>query len=114
MSKVQKEADLYKDLPPRKLKKVIRKYKSLSWSNTDNANFLFYFVTFGTPYFFWFNVSLGSLVGFIIVHYFLFYKFFVGYLNYKLVSDSEREEIDQIVEILEDYLKNKENKKPLD
>ena len=114
MSKVQREADLYKDLPIRKLKKVIRQYKSLSWSNSDNANFLFYFVTFGAPYFWWFDVTFGSLLFFILVHYFLFYKFFVGYLKYKLVSDVEKKEIDQIVKILEGYLKDKENKKPLD
>jgi hypothetical protein len=49
-----------------------------------------------------------------LVHYFLFWKFFFGVLKYKLVSDSDREEIDQIIEILEGHLKDKENKKPLD
>ena len=114
MSKIQKESNLYKDLPPRKLKKVIRQYKSLSLSNSDNINFLFYFVTFGVPYFFWFDITLESVIVFILVHYFLFWKFFFGVLKYKLVSDSDREEIDQIIEILEGHLKDKENKKPLD
>jgi hypothetical protein len=114
MSKIQKEVDLYKDLPPRKLKKVIRQYKSLSWSNSDKANFLFYFATFGAPYFFWFDVTIGSVLFFILVHYFLFWKFFFGFLKFKLVSDSDRIEIDQIIEILEGHLKEKQNKKPLD
>ena len=30
MSKIRKEAELYKDLPDKKLKKVIRQYKFLS------------------------------------------------------------------------------------
>jgi hypothetical protein len=41
MTKTQKEALRYKDLPTEKLKKVIRGYKSLSFSNSDIFNFLF-------------------------------------------------------------------------
>ena len=41
MDKIQKEAALYKDLPTKKLKKVIRSYKSLAFSNSDIFNFLY-------------------------------------------------------------------------
>ncbi len=56
-NKNQKEADLYKDLPEDELKKVIKKYKFLSKSNSDIVNFLFSLTCFGVPYF----IFLGIL-----------------------------------------------------
>ena len=50
MKKVQKEANLYKDLPTKKLKKVIREYKFLVSANSRNFNFLFTLVTMLIPY----------------------------------------------------------------
>ena len=46
MSKLKKEAELYKDYPTAKLKRVILNYKLLSYSNSKNFNF------FGTLFFF--------------------------------------------------------------
>jgi hypothetical protein len=35
------------------------------------------------------------------------------YKKFKLVSDKNKEEVDAIIEILEEYKKNRETKKPL-
>jgi hypothetical protein len=113
-SKVEKEADLYKDLPTKKLKKIIRQYKFLSLSNSDIFNFVFTLVSFGVPYFILIGFTSVSIFFFILVHYLFYWEFLFKYKNFKLVSDEDKQEIDEIVKILDDHLKNRANKKPLD
>jgi len=113
-SKLQKEADLYKNLPKDKLKKVIKKYKLLSKYNSDIVNFLFTIFCFGLPYFIFLGVSKISIVIFLILHFLFFWEYLHKYKKCKLVSDNEKKEIDEIVSILEDNLKNRTNEKPLD
>ena len=61
MSKIRKEAESYKDLPDKKLKKVIRQYKFLSMSNTEIFNFLFFLVTFAVPFLCVFGITVNTL-----------------------------------------------------
>jgi hypothetical protein len=44
-----------------------------------------------------------------LIHFVFYWEFLFKYKKFKLVSDEEKREIDAIVEILEEYLK--ENKK---
>jgi hypothetical protein len=111
-NKIQKEADLYKDLPEDELKKVIKKYKCLSKSNSDIVNFLFSLTCFGIPYFIFLGVSKLSIIVFLIVHLLFFWEYLHKYKKFKLVSDEDKKEIDDIILILEDDLKGKSNKKP--
>ena len=113
-NKIQKEADLYKDLPEDELKKVIKKYKFLSKSNSDIVNFLFSLTCFGIPYFIFLGVSKLSIIVFLIVHLLFFWEYLHKYKKFKLVSDEDKKEIDDIILILEDNLKGKSNKKPLE
>jgi hypothetical protein len=113
-NKIQKEADLYKDLSVNELKKVIRKYKSLSRSNSDIVNFLFTILCFGIPYFIFIGFSISSIFVFLLIHFLFFWEYLYKYKKFKLVSDNEKEEIDQIISILEDHLEELENKKPLE
>jgi hypothetical protein len=113
-NKIQKEADLYKDLPEDDLKKVIKKYKFLSKSNSDIVNFLFSLTCFGVPYFIFLGVSKMSIIIFLIVHLLFFWEYLHKYKKFKLVSDDDKKEIDDIVSILEDNLKSRSNKKPLE
>lgn len=114
MTKIRKEAELYKDLPIDELKKVIKSYKSLSKSNSDIYNFLFTFIIMMVSASFFMKLTFGSLFGLILFHYLFFWEYLHNYKKLKLVSDDDKEEIDEIILILEEYLKNKENKKPLD
>lgn len=114
MSKIREEADLYKDLPTRKLKKVIRKYKFLSYSNSEIVNFIFTLTTFAIPFLLVFGISTNSVFFLLLIHYLFYWEFLFKYKKFKLVSDREKYEIDSIIEILEDYLKERKNKKPLD
>lgn len=114
MSKIREEADLYKDLPTKKLKKVIRKYKFLSYSNSEIVNFIFTLTTFAIPFLLVFGVSTNSVFFLLLIHYLFYWEFLFKYKKFKLVSDREKYEIDSIIEILEDYLKERKNKKPLD
>lgn len=114
MSKIREEADLYKDLPIKKLKKVVRKYKFLSFSNSEIFNFMFFLITLAIPFLFMFGVTITSVFFMILIHYVFYWEFLFKYKQFKLVSDQEKREIDEIVEILEEYLKEKQNKKPLD
>lgn len=109
-NKIQKEADLYKDLPENELKKVIRQYKSLSKSNSDIVNFLFSLLCFGIPFFIFFGFSSSTIVIFFLVHLLFFWEYLHKYKKMKLVSDDDKKEIDDIISILEDHLRNKSNK----
>ena len=107
MSKIRKEAELYKDLPVKKLKKVIRQYKFLSMSNTEIFNFVFFLITFGVPFLFVFGITINSIFFMTFIHFVFYCEFLFKYKNFKLVSDKDRYEIDEIVKILESYLKEK-------
>jgi hypothetical protein len=111
-TKLQKEADLYKDLPTKKLKKVIRSYKSLSFSNSDIFNFLYTLVIMvGTAVLIsGFNLGLLLVVG--LVHYLFFWEYLHKYKKSKIVSDKDKGEIDEIIKILQSELKVRETKNP--
>jgi hypothetical protein len=111
-SKIQKEADLYKDLSDKELVRVIRKYKCLSKSNSDIVNFIFTIICFGVPYFIIFGFSQQSFVLFLLVHFLFFWEFVHKYHKFKLVSDKDKTEIDQVISILEDRLDQVKNKNP--
>jgi len=112
MKKVQKEANLYKDLPTKKLKKVIREYKFLVRANSRNFNFLFTLVTMLIPYLLVFPITPLTFILLIIVHYYLFDVYLFEQKNWKLVSDKEKNEMEQIVVILESFLKDRKTKNP--
>jgi|LauGreDrversion4_2_1035121.scaffolds.fasta_scaffold1628571_1 hypothetical protein len=113
-SKIQKEADLYKDLSEKELGRVVRKYKCLSRSNSDIVNFIFTIICFGVPYFIIFDFSEESFIIFLLVHFLFFWEFIHKYHKFKLVSDEDKTEIDQVISILEDRLEEIKNKKPLE
>lgn len=112
--KILKEAEKYKNLPTNELKKVIKSYKSLSKSNSDIYNFLFSFIIMIISAFFLMEVTIGLLLILMIFHYLFFWEYLHKYKKVKLVSDDDKEEIDEILIILEEYLRDKENKKPLE
>ena len=110
MTKSQMEADQYKNLSADKLKKVIKVYKSLSKSNSDVYNFLFTFIIMLVSTLLFFKLTVGILLLMTVIHYLVFWEFLYKYKKFKLVSDNDREEIDEIVQILESQLENIENK----
>jgi predicted membrane protein len=112
-NKIQKEADLYKDSSTLKLKRVIFTYKFLSLSNSRNSNFIITLLCVFIPYLIFVKFSLFTLTLTLLFHYLVFWKYLYEKKNSKLVSDKDKQEIDEVVEILVGYLKNKENKKPL-
>ena len=109
MTKIRKEAESYKNSSDKELKKAIRQYKFLSMANTEILNFLFYVVTFGIPFLCVFGITVNTLFFMFLIHFLFFWVFLFKYKNFNLVSDEDRYEIDEIVKILEEYLK--ENKK---
>lgn len=110
--KIQKEAELYKDLPTKKLKRVIFNYRMLSFSNTDIFNFLFtLIIMIGVSFLIsGFNINFLILIG--IVHYLFFWEYLHKYKKSKIVSDEDREEIDEVIKILETYLNDRKTKNP--
>lgn len=114
MSKIRKEAEVYKGLPDKKLKKVIRQYKFLSMSNTEIFNFVFFLVIFAVPFLCVFGITLNTLFFMMLIHFVFYWEFLFKYKKFKLVSDEEKREVDEIVEILEGFLKENQNKKPLE
>lgn len=114
MLKAQKEAEQYKNLSVDEIKKVIRKYKSLSKWNSDLYNFLFTmgFMLIGLVLFL--DITITNLSLLLVIHYVFFWEYLHKYKKSKIVSDQDREEMDEVVRILEDHLKDMETKKPLD
>jgi hypothetical protein len=105
--KVEKEANLYKDLGREELKKVIKGYKRLSFYNHEIFNFIASLLCLIIPHILFFKVTVFSIFLVIVIHYFLMWRFLYKYKNLKFVNDKDKEEIDEIIIILEDNLKNK-------
>jgi len=110
MSKIKKEAELYKNSSSNKLNRVILNYKFLSFANSKNFNFIITLLFLLIPYFIICKINLFTLTLIILSHFFIFWKYLYEKRNWKMVSDEEKEEIEQIIEILETY-KNDRNKK---
>ena len=106
-TKIQKEADLYKDLDREELKKIIKGYKRLSFYNSEIFNFIVSLLCLIIPHILFFKVTVFSIFLVLVVHYFLIWRFLYLYKNLKFVNDKDKEEIDEIITILEDNLKNK-------
>jgi hypothetical protein len=112
MLKSIKEAELYKDLPTKDLKKVIRKYKFLSKWNSDIYNFVFTMVCMVLGLSLFVGITFTSLVTLLVVHYLFFWEYLHKYKKSKVVSDKDRDEIENVISILEGYLKERETKNP--
>lgn len=112
MTKIIKEAEKYKNLSERKLKRVILNYKLLSKSNSKNFNFMITLLSLLIPYLIFIDINFTSMSFLLLIHYLFFHKFLFEKRKRKLVSDEEKEEIDQIIVILESYLKDKQRKTP--
>ena len=112
MSTPREEAEKYKDSSIDQLRKVLKDYKSLSRSNSDISNFLwtFGFTILGSVLFL--KITLGNFLLVTLFHYLFFWEYLHKYKGFKLVSDKDREEIDEIIEILEGYIKERETKNP--
>lgn len=108
MSNLREEVNLYKDLPKEKLKKIIRQYKFLSFTNSELYYFLYTILTFGGTFLFFFGVSYNSLFFMFLLHYIFYWEILYKTTNFKSSDKKEKEEIDQIIEILEEHLKEKE------
>jgi len=106
-TKIQKEADLYKDLNREELKKIIKGYKRLSFYNCEIFNFIVSLLCLIIPHILFFKVTVFSIFLVVVVHYFLMWRYLYKYKNLKFVNDKDKEEIDEIITILEDNLKNK-------
>lgn len=111
MDKIKKEAELYKNVSVSKLKRVILNYKFLSFANSKNFNFIITLLFLLIPYFIICKINLFTLTLIIMSHFFIFWKYLYEKKNWKMVSDKEKEEIDQIIEILETYINEKTPKK---
>jgi len=112
MTKIEKEANLYKNLPTKKIKKIIKDYKFLVFANSRNFNFIFTLICMLIPYLIFFIFSPLTLITLIVVHYFLFDVYLYERKSLKLVSDKDKNEMEEIIVILESFLKDKETKNP--
>lgn len=113
MCKIKKEAEQYKDSSTSKLKRVIINYKFLSFSNTKNFNFVITLLFILIPFFLMSKITVFTLSLVIVSHYFIFCKYLYEKKKWKMVSDEEKNEIDEIIIILESYLEGRKNKNPL-
>jgi hypothetical protein len=110
---IKKEAELYKSVSNFKLKSILIGYKFLSLCNSKTLNFIFSLICVGFAYYVFGMYSLLTTIFILLFHYFFFCKYLYDYKKFKLVSDKNKEEVDAIIEILEEYKKNRETKKPL-
>lgn len=104
--KIVKEAENYKNYPKKDLKKVIATYKFFKLLNDDTLNFVFSFVLVLLPQVLFFGVSLGSFIFSVIFHFFVVWQIVVKTYKLKLVKNEEKKDIEDILTILNDYLKS--------
>jgi hypothetical protein len=62
------------------------------------------------PYLIFVDITFITILLVIILHYLFMWKYIIKHKKLKLVSNEDKEEIDEIILILEKYL---ENKKPI-
>jgi len=104
--KIVKEAENYKNYSKKDLKKVIATYKFFKLLNDDTLNFVFSFVLVLLPQVLFFGVSLGSFIFSVIFHFFVVWQIAVKTYKLKLVKNEEKKDIEDILTILNDYLKS--------
>ena len=104
--KILKEAENYKDCTKNQLKKVIATYKFFKLLNDDTLNFVFSFVMVLIPQILFFGINLGTVTFSIIFHFIVVWQIAVKKYKLKLVKDEEKEDIEDILTILNDYLKS--------
>lgn len=103
---IAKEAEEYKNHSKKDLKKVIATYKFFKLLNDDTLNFVFSFVLVLLPQVLFFGVSLGSFIFSVIFHFFVVWQIAVKTYKLKLVKNEEKKDIEDILTILNDYLKS--------
>jgi len=111
MTKIQKEAELYKNVSDSKLRRVILNYKFLSLSNSKNFNFIITLLFLLIPYFIICKINLFTLSLIILSHFFIFWKYLYEKKNWKMVSDKDKVEVDEIIKILESYKEQRKTPK---
>lgn len=107
MSKPQKEAYEYKDTPTVKLKLVLFTYKFLYFCSKEPIDFTISLIPFVIGYLIFLPIGLLTFLIGITLHYFLIWVFVRNYCGIKLVSDKDREEIKEIIPILEGFVKDR-------
>lgn len=103
---IMEEADKYKDSSRFKIKTMILVYKFLRFCNGDTYYFIFSLATILLPLFI-FNFSIGVIFFGMILHYIIFMTYLKNKLDKIFETRKEIYEITDIIEILENHLKNK-------
>ena len=106
-NKLQKEVDLYKDLEKNKLKKIIRQYKIMSFLNSDLFYFIFTMIIFGGVFLLIVKISFVNIFLIFLFHYIFFWEILYKLTKFRSEDIKEKKEVDQIIKILEERLKNK-------
>lgn len=102
MDKIKKEAEEYKNYSKRKLSFIISMYSLLRFFNNEALNFITSFLLFSTPILL-LTFSTFSILMCVVLHYSIVWKLVVKKIGVKLVSDTDVEEINSIIEILKSY-----------
>ena len=102
----QEEAEVYKNYPKKRLKKVIATYKFFKLLNDDTLNFVVSFILVLLPQVLLFGFTTGVIIMSILFHFLFVWKIVIEKYKFKLIKDNERKEIDEVLSILNDYLKS--------
>lgn len=102
MDQIKKEAEEYKNYSKRKLSFIISMYSLLRFFNNESLNFVTSFLLFSTPILL-LTFSTFSILMCVVLHYFIVWKIVVKKIGVKLVSDTDVQEINSIIEILKSY-----------
>ena len=102
MDQIKKEAEEYKNYSKRKLSFIILMYSLLRFFNNESLNFVTSFLLFSTPILL-LTFSTFSILMCVVLHYSIVWKLVVKKIGVKLVSDTDVEEINSIIEILKSY-----------
>ena len=103
---IMNEADKYKDSSNFKIKTIILVYKFLRFCNSDSYYFIVSLATILLPLFI-FDFSIGTIFFGMILHYIIFMTYLKTKLDKIFGTRKEIEEISDVIEILQNHLKNK-------
>jgi hypothetical protein len=101
------EYEKYNKLTSKNLKKEVRIFNFLLKMNNNKINFLISYILILSPTFLIYGINILYFIFLTLLHYFFVWCFLIKKTGFKLISDDEKKEIEQSIDIINNILKKR-------
>ena len=106
--KFNSDYEIYKKFSKSQLKKEIVIHNFLIIMNDDFINFIVSLILILTPSFIFYGISFSSFLVLTLIHFIFVWLLLVKKYNFKLISDKDKNELEEVLLVLNQLLKEKE------